>query len=234
MLVALTAGQAFGSVVFFDGTFASANWSEVNILGPGNGSLSFVSTQQQPVGGNPTFWRQVTISLDAQAPFTAIFNLNLNATAFYNPSTQGAITVVDYSEDSIALNDVGNVQASGLLVLQGGSYYIQRNPTLVMPFSSFSNWAPNSAPGLLASDLWEVDLAGQVDPTSNPDFSAAGGVMQLGFYRGSSSGFATGVSVREAGIDNWSVRIVPAPGAACTLALMGALGAARRRRSTRG
>jgi|GEM_PF-586922 len=232
-LIALATGQAIGSAVYFDGTFTPANWSEINIFGPGNGAQSFVSTQQLPNGGNPTFWRQITISLDAQAPNTAIFNLNLNANAFYNPATQGAITFIDYSEDSIALNDVGNVQSTGLVIVQGGRLYIQRNPVLVMPFVSFSNWAPNSAPGLIASDLWEVDLAGQLDPTSNPDFSAGGGVMQLGFWRGASSGFATSLSVREAGIDNWFVRIVPAPGAASVFALGATACAVRRRRPNR-
>jgi len=226
------APAANASVTYSDGVFNPSDWNELNIFGPGNGGGSNVAVSQIPVGGNPNQYRQIVITLDATLPGTSIFNLNINNNAFYNPATQGAVTFIDYSEDSIAFNDAGNVQGSGLLIIQNGALYVQRNPVLVMPFSSFSTWGANAAPGLLAPDLWEVTPSGLLDPTSNPDFSATGGVMQLGFWRGASSGNATFLGVREAGIDNWNVRIVPSPGSATVAVIAGGLLVSRRRRNT--
>lgn len=35
-----------------------------------------------------------------------------------------------------------------------------------------------------ATDLWEILSSGMLDSTSNPDYSASGGLMQFGFWRG--------------------------------------------------
>ena len=222
---------ANANVTYFDGVFNPSDWNTLNIFSPGNGPGSNVANSQILVGGNPNQFRLNVITLDALLPNTAIFNLNINNNAFYDPATQGAITYIDYSEDSIAFNDAGNVQGSGLLIIQNGVHYVQRNPVLVMPFAQFSNWGANPAPGLVASDLWEVDFAGMLDPAANPDSPASGGVMQLGYWRGASSGGGTFLSVREAGIDNWRVHIVPTPGTAAVGLIAGTLLAARRRRA---
>ena len=225
------ASLANASVTYFDGVFNPSDWNDFTILGPGNGFSSGVTVAQLPFGGNPGSYRQIDIVLDAQLPGAAVTSLNINNNAFYNPVTQGAISFIDYSEDSLAVLGGGNVQGTGLLIVQNGNYFVQRNPVLVMPFSSHSSWAPNAAPGLVASDLWELLPSGLLDSTSNPDFSAAGGIMQLGFWRGvSSGGFSGGVDNRHAAIDNWRVRIVPTPGTAAVGLIAGTLLAARRRR----
>ncbi len=230
LVLAASAGMAAASASYFDGVFNPWDWNEItftNSIGVGSTSSAF----QMLVGGNLDEYRQVNLGLVASAPGGAVFSLNVNANAFYNPGTQGAITFIDYSEDSINLLDnSGDGQGSGLLVIQNGTIYIQRNPILVMPHPAFSLWAQNAAPGLVAGDLWEIMPNGFLDSTSNPDFSAAGGVMQLGFWRGASSGNAVGDFSRLAGIDNWSVRIVPTPGALLMLAPAGLLTCSRRRR----
>ena len=160
----------------------------------------------------------------------AIFGFHMNTTAFYNPNTQGAITSIQYAEDSINFisNTIipGNGQGTGLAILQGGTYYRLSTPALVMPFTSFSNWAPNSAGSITASDMWEVTPSGTVNPFSNPDFSASGAIMQLGFWRGNSG---NGSYNTDCGIDNWNVHILPSPGSAALLGLGGLLAARRRR-----
>jgi hypothetical protein len=78
--------------------------------------------------------------------------------------------------------------------------------------------------------MWELTSTGVLIASSNPDFSASGGIMQFGFWRGASSGNFVGTDFRDAGIDNWHVEIVPTPGSASLLLTAGLVGAKRRRR----
>jgi hypothetical protein len=225
------AGAAPASTVFTDGIFNNADWSLTTITNPA-GAGSTVGANQIATGGNPNQYRIVFHTLQITAPNSLVVGVHMNALSFYNPSTQGAISTINYSEDSINLiNQGGGGQATGLAIIQGGNIYVQRNPILTMPFSGFSTWTANPAPGLVASDLYLIDNAGNFFAGSNPDFSASGGPMQFGFYRGNSSGnVSSGSFITEAGIDNWRVEIVPAPGVAGLMGL-GALVATRRRRA---
>lgn len=215
---------------YFDGVFNDPDWTLTTITNAG-GAGSSVQAFQMPFGGNGGTYRIIRNNLSVSAIDSRVFGVHMNVNAFYNPSTQGAVTSINYSEDSKNfLNQGGNGQGSGLAIIQSGNIYILRNPILVMPFSGYSNWAPNSAPGIVASDLWLLDNAGNVFAGQNPDFSASGGVMQFGFWRGNSSGtISSGTFNTECGIDNWHVQVVPAPGAAALLGIAGLLGARRRR-----
>ena len=152
----------------------------------------------------------------------------MNNTAFYTPSSQGAITFINYSEDSINFMpaQAGNGQGTGLVINQNGINYILRNPLLVMPAVGFTTWNPNNAPSILAADMWELTNTGILISTSNPDYSASGTIMQLGFWRGNSANQNINT---DCGIDNWHVDIVPTPGSLALVGL-GGLVAARRRR----
>lgn len=230
---AAAAGSVQAAASFFDGVFNNSDWS-LTVLTNATGTGSTAQGFQVLAGGNPNEYRRVRHQLVVTGqPFNgAVHSLHLNNNAFYTPSTQGAISYIDYKEDSInfvpATVVPGNGQGSGLLILQSGKYYRQQNPLLVMPYSGYSNWTANPAPGLLAADFAEVTLAGIVNGGSNPDFSAAGSIMQLGFYRGNSGN--TGYNT-DCGIDNWSVNIVPEP-ATMGLVALGALAALKRRRAT--
>ncbi len=219
------------ATTYFDGVFNNSDWS-LTVVTNATGTGSTAQGFQVTTGGNPNEYREVRHQLFVTgSPYNgAVFSLHLNNNAFYTPSTQGAISYIDYSEDSINfIPDTivpGDGQSAGLLILQNGKYYRQQNPLLIMPYSGYSTWTANPAPGLLAADFAEVTLAGVVNPGSNPDFSATGSIMQLGFHRGNSgnSGYET-----DCGIDNWYVNIVPEPASAGLLA-MGGLLALRRRR----
>ena len=224
-------GSAQASTSFFDGVFNNSDWS-LTVLTNATGTGSTAQGFQVTTGGNLNEYREIRHQLVVTGPpyNGAVFSFHLKNNAFYTPSTQGAISYIDYSEDSINfVPDTivpGNGQASGLLILQNGKYYRQNNPLLVMPYSGYSTWTANPAPGLLAADFAEVSLAGIVNAGSNPDFSATGSIMQLGFHRGNSGngGYDT-----DCGIDNWSVNIVPEPASAGLLALGGLLALSRRR-----
>jgi hypothetical protein len=218
------------AVVFFDGVFNNSDWTLTTITNAG-GAGSFANGFQMPVGGNPNQYRIIRNSLSINGANSLLVGVHMNNFAFYNPGS-GAITQINYSEDSKNfVNQGGNGQGSGCVIVQGGRTYLQRNPILVMPFSSFSNWGANPAPGLVASDFWEIDIAGNLFAGNNPDFSISGGVMQFGFYRGNSSGtLSSGVFNSECGIDNWRVDVVPSPSGAAALAGAGLLAMRRRRR----
>ncbi len=221
------AASSASAVVFFDGIFNNADWTLtqlVNINGAGSASqgLQFLT------GGNPNEYRRVRHQLNVVTPTAALHSFHFNVTASYTPFSQGAITSIDYSEDSINFSSqAGNGQGTGLAILQGGRYYRQFTPSLVMPFSSYSNWNANTALGLTAASFLEVDINGNL-LANVPNFTATGTIMQLGFYRGNSN---NGNINTDCGIDNWNVKInaVPAPGAAAVLGL-GAITAVRRRR----
>lgn len=221
------ASSASAVVTFFDGVFNNADWTltqRVNTNGAGSASqgLQFLT------GGNPNEYRRIRHQLVVSSPTGILHSLHINVTASYTPSSQGAITSIDYSEDSINfLNAPGNGQGTGLAILQNGRFYRQSTPSLVMPFSTYANWNSNTALGLTAASFWEVDINGNV-LANVPDFTATGSIMQLGFYRGNSN---NGSINTDCGIDNWNVHInnVPTPGAAAVLGL-GGLSVLRRRR----
>lgn len=229
LAAAALSAPASAVIVFNDGVFNPPDWSLTTITNAA-GVGSTVSPFQQLTGGNPNQFRRIRHNLVVgTAGNGAVVGVHLNALSFYNPSS-GAIASINYSEDSINfINQGGNGQGSGLAIFQSGRYYIQRTPILIMPYAGFSTWTANAAPGLIASNLWEIDLAGNLFPGNNPDFSVSGGVMQFGFWRGNS---ANQNIQTDCGIDNWHVEITqtPAPGAAA-LAGMGGLIALRRRRA---
>lgn len=216
-------------VVFSDGVFAPASWNASTVTNAA-GVGSTTAETQFLAGGNPAEYRRIEIGLNAIAPGGSVFSLNFNANAFYDPTTQGPVSSINYSEDARNFQPSagGDIQGGGLLIVQGGSIFVQRTPLFVVPNPGFADWAAQGAT-LLATDLWELTPTGLLDSSTNPDFSATGGVMQLGFWRGGSSGNFVGTDFRDAGIDNWRVVVVPAPAGAGLLAVA-SLAALRRRR----
>ncbi|MEQ9455521.1 MAG: hypothetical protein RLN76_13130 [Phycisphaeraceae bacterium] len=224
------------ATIFSDGVFNNGDWTASTVTNAG-GAGSTTSEFQVLTGGSPNEYREIHTNLNASVAGGAVLSLNLRNAATYNPNTQGAISTIDYSEDSLNISQLGNGHATGLLIQQGGLTFVLRNPILAMAQPTFNTWSANAAPGLVALDLWEIDNAGILNSTSNPDFSTAGGVMQFGFYRGVSSGNFTGQETRRTGIDNWRVQIneaddgtvIPSP-AAAPAGLLGLIGVATLRR----
>lgn len=221
------ASPSHASTVFFDGIFANPDWTMSIAPNPGPSSANAF---QVLTGGNPNEFRRIQHNLNTSTGNFNLFSLHYNVvpTNTYTPASQGAITSINYSEDSIVFSAPSSSagQVTGLLIAQGGRTYIQRIPLLVAPVST--TWVPNAA-SLTASSLYEINTTtGALSPTSNPDFSLSGSTMSFGFYRGN-SGFTSYQT--DGGIDNWRVEIIPAPStAAAPLALGGMLALKRRRR----
>ncbi len=227
--LAVSLAHNANAAVYFDLNLAVPDWSVTMITNANAAGSSFSSTAPL-IGGAPGQHRLIAHNLIATGPNATMATMHMRNGAFYNPATQGAITSIYYAEDSINFvgGQAGDGQGSGMAILQNGSFYMMRTSIITMPFITHSNWVSAGVSGLVATDFWEFDNAGNLISSSNPDFSATGSVMQLGFWRGNSS---NGNINTEAGLDNWyvDIRAVPAPG---TLALLGltTLATTRRRR----
>lgn len=220
MTTALPHAAMAQTIMISDGVFAPSDWTLLQIDVGGNGS--FTTANQVLTGGNPNEHRRVFTSVAANAN-DAVWGLHIYTPASYDPSIQGAVTSVCYSEDAILFAGGGSGQATGMVIEQASRYYV--GPAHVTPFAL---WTAVADPVLLTSNFREIDLStGVLNFGSNPDFSAAGSAMSFGFFRANSTN--GGAYTRDGGIDNWSVCVVPAPGCLALLGLGGALAIRRRR-----
>lgn len=224
------------AIVFSDSTFADSDW-DLTVFSYEFGGVT--TATQVLTGGDTGAYREVTITLNAPTTEpSAITGFHRKIGASYDPSIQGAVASIDYSESSILLDGHGNGQTLGAAILQDGKVY----RTLGL-FSPDFFWVPKQLNGLQASDFAEVLTVGivgggkvtTVDPNSNPDFSASGSVFEVGFVRSdrATAGFPNPITLRG-GIDNWQFSITPVPEPnASALALAAACLFCRRRLNKR-
>jgi hypothetical protein len=202
VLVALGASFAGSAraATFSDGAFVPADWTvttEVLNLG------GTVNPSQVGSGGNPTAFRQIDDVLNSTGggPFSnSVFGFHARVAALWNPAVDGPIVSLDYSEDAYRFAGSG-VQANGIALRQGGVIYY--GPGSVTPATT-GVWQPYAWAGLVASNFDALAPGVQ-----NPDFSAAGGTIQFGFFRANSTSTGGGGGTASGGIDNWSVTIHP-------------------------
>ena len=139
----------------------------------------------------------------------------------YNPASSGAISSIDFQidyqcGDSVAAITCQNAgEAFGPALVQSGRYFVANGPAKVTNVTSA--WTRYSVGSLQAGDFHEITVTGTgpgqvitINPTSNPDFSAAASSVQCGFYTGNAT--SGGTYAQQAGYDNWSCTITPAQG----------------------
>jgi hypothetical protein len=193
--------SATPGVVFEDGEFQAADWlvtpfADSNVPAPGH------IEERMATGGNPGAFRKMVFQIAQQAGAGRVLYTSLLAT--YDPQTQGAIYVIDYSEDSISLqaNELTFTE-SAMLLEQGGRRYIAnlRDFPPIIPV----NWsAVESSSSLRAQDFNLIDGPACQTGESCPDFSAIGSPMRFGYWRISFG--SQGDSIAH-GIDNWRVTV---------------------------
>lgn len=212
-LVTITGGGTFAQamgrlvvssvpgLVFEDGEFQVADWLVTPFALPGRPAPGHAE-DRMATGGNPDAFLKMTYT---QAPQTGASHvLYTSLVASYDPQTQGAVNVIDYAEDGIALqpNTLTYTQ-SAMLLEQGGRRYIA-NPqdlTDMLP----TRWsAIESRSSLLPQDFSLFDGPACTAGESCPDFSAAGLPMRFGFSRVS---FGSPGDTIAHGIDNWKVTV---------------------------
>lgn len=228
----LCASSLAASVVFVgtsssDFALPSVEWTNV-----GTGAVTTATILDNPVQGD--FAYEVTISgtTAPQAVGRAFF-----FPTTYDPSIQGAISSINWTieQDAVDATDIF-AQGIALMLRQGGEFYRtagDRDPVADGVFVDFS------ATGITANTFAHVGFDGFFLP-GKPDFSASGGIIEVGLAGGfSTSGLFTPAQQE---VQNFSVTInildtsaVPEPSTAVLatlgLSLLGIIAWRRHRRS---
>jgi hypothetical protein len=190
-------------IAFQDGNFMPGDWivaanAEPTVNGPAR------SERQAASGGNPDSFQEMTYAMSAGPSTLRVFYAKSSAT--YVPTLQGAIYVIDFSEDCIA-SSAGTsnyVVASNLLIEQGGRRYKSAGDY----YCSSPTWSgmPQRF-SLAATDFVQIDGLVCGDGEACPDFSVSAKPLRFGFVRDAAvpARFAAGTIVH--GIDNWKVTV---------------------------
>jgi hypothetical protein len=206
---AVTLGSTFGfltvssqpPVVLQDSEFAPADWLATAQLLPATSGPTHVEDQVISAG-SPGAWRRSTLVMTPGPSRMTLFNTYLGAS--YDPATQGAVRVVEFSLDCQALP--GALGVGPLLLLeQGRRHYIAGGPILC----GASTWSHATLiPGSFqAGDFFQFDGPACAVGESCPDFSATGPVIRFGYFNDNqgTAGFAGAAG--GLGVDNWKVSV---------------------------
>jgi len=193
--------SATPGVVYEDGEFQAADWL-VAPFADSNAPAPVQTEERMATGGNPGAYRKMVFQLPQHAFAGRVFYTSLAAT--YDPQTQGAIYVIDYSEDGISLqaNELTFTE-SAMLLEQAGRRYIA-NIRDDLPYIPTDWSAVESSSSLRAQDFNLIDGRACQAGESCPDFSALGLPMRFGYWRISFG--VQGDSIAH-GIDNWKVTV---------------------------
>ncbi len=175
-------------VIIADSEFASADWTPIVTKTTGGASQS---VSQSGSGGNPGAYRAMIHSLPPNSNIVVVHEFLGTS---YDPSAQGAIATLDYTEDHKEFNPPFTGAAIGAkpALRQGGVWYI--GPDLT--FNGLS-WQSVNLTGLT-----QMDFSGAGG--SHPDFSVSGGAISFGFVRSNTNSSNTTSFNTTSGIDNWS------------------------------
>ncbi len=198
-IVAFLAVSSVPGVVFLDDEFLAANWLASPLPGD-TGALPTHLEQSLATGGNPGAFRKMTFQVPPGSGSARVFYSSLAST--YDPATQGAVYVIDYSEDCIDLppGPPGSTQSS-LLIEQGGRRFLSNTFDGCNAATWRTGWGRASlAPG----DFRLFDGPACATGETCPDFSASAAPMRFGYWRISFG--APGGSIAH-GIDNWKVTV---------------------------
>jgi hypothetical protein len=186
-----------GPVVFEDTEFLDADWS-LETLTVGRGGTA--SAGRRNTDGDPGAMRAVDIHVsepDLNAP-SAVYALQWQRLAVYDPRVQGAVLSVDYQED-LRRAAGSPEQSAALIARQGGQVYYA-----AAVGATETTWTRRTALSLSDQDFGPLGGAGPVRPI---DFSATGTPIEFGFLRANNAGAGTGALSTTGHIDNWSVTV---------------------------
>ena len=198
---AVLAVVSLPAIVFEDGTFAPADWTIAEDSSPATAGPTHAE-QQVGAGGHPGDYRSTTITLPPGVSEMIEFDEYQGAT--YDPASQGAIYLIDFTQDCLALPGA-LVAGPTLLMTQDGRRYIAGGPTSC----TTSAWSHATLiPGTFAAtDFALVDGPACATGAACPDFGANGLPIHFGFANSNrgTAGFAGGSG--GFGIDNWKVTV---------------------------
>ena len=194
-------------VVHQDGNFVGADWDlSVTVDPPVNGPTFEV--RRETAGGNPGAYRSVVYLLNAVPSTVQVFHLA--RAALYDPSLQGAIYTIDFSEDCLRLS-VDREPYTTPLLQQGPRRFVGNS--LHRRSCVPNQWdATAIRRSMNEADFVQVDGPPCPGGQTCPDFSAGGQPIALGLMSAarltSSSSLAPGaVATFAHGFDNWKVTV---------------------------
>lgn len=200
---ARVAVSSMPGVVFQQGDFPLADWAVTSVADPAlNGPTH--TEAQATLGGNPGGFRSL-VHVMSPGP-SALRVLHALPLASYDPALQGAIYVIDYTEDCIrpTSNPSSLVLDSGLLLEQAGRRYT----TAATSYCASAQWftmAPSTS--LAAADFVLLDGPACGVGESCPDFAFTAAPLRFGFVRHSALAAGQSAVSIEHGIDNWKATV---------------------------
>lgn len=209
-VVLLLAHLALADVVFSDPNFEDVDW-ELTVFEDGPGG-TITAIQMKP--GNPGGYREVRHDLQDSSSVhgpSRVAGLHLLSGAAYDPTAEGPIATLDYSQDALGIEIFGAGMRTQPLIRQAGKAYVATGWLVDQPV-----WTTFSLSGLTATDFVLLPPDLDVDPSVHPDFSESGALLSLGFATSNSTGPTGSVGVMSViGIDNWRISIHPDELAIC-------------------
>lgn len=189
-------------IVFQDGEFLPSDWLVSEIAEPPqNGSTHTES--REPAGGHPDAYRAMVHDMSA-AP-SSLSVLQVWTSASYDPTTRGAIYVIDYAEDCL-VPDAGTSNLAPdarMLIEQAGRRYVANTPH----YCAWTQWAALPTQSSLGvQDFVQIDGPACSSGASCLDFSASAPPLRFGFARTVQRHAGGPVTVSH-GIDNWTVTV---------------------------
>ena len=233
-LLLVTVSAPGFATTFTDSTFNLSNYSQTTYSNNFAAAGATATVSQNTSFGNPAPSQQLDIIWTVDTTF-AYYDGLINNTFVYNPSTSGAISSINFSQDKyVTFTDgvvaLSNISGSALLE-QGGNFYLD---TITGPSLVKGTWQNISASGLTASSFCLYSFTTNTQNcTQNPNFSATGGVIDFGFRTGLGYTNALGTGSFDSYSDNLSYTVTPTPEPSNLLlfgtGLIGMVGAARRK-----
>lgn len=189
-------------LVFRDGEFAIGDWLVSTAAGTSPGPPAH-SEEQAASGGNPGAFRKMSYQMGQGVGSVRVFHALTTAT--YDPATQGAIHVIDTTEDCIVPS---NPQAMALIesspvIEQAGRRYIA-NDAAHCQSATWTASTPRASLG--PSDFRLVDGPPCGVGESCPDLSAGGAPLRFGYMRHALVTVIPPTPVVD-GIDNWTLTV---------------------------
>ena len=199
--IARLAVSPLPGISFRDPDFELADWMVSSLAGVQPSAL-VLTVERVSEGGHPGSYLNMVFVLplqpsDLQYPSVAF----AKTSALYDPRTQGAAYVIDYSEDCLMpRHDFYTSNSTSLLLEQAGRAYEGGRTTC-----QSGAWEAAARAALRAEDFKLVEGPACGDGESCPDFSSSGPPMRFGFRRYTDPS-PIGTPITHA-IDNWSVTV---------------------------
>ncbi|MGB5703763.1 MAG: hypothetical protein WBM48_13165, partial [Polyangiales bacterium] len=192
-----------GALELVDSEFLDGDWDIAFVSQTDGSSIEQEAARQASGGTDGGPFRQMTHAIQ---PATGCQNMSCSLVVYhessltYDPSQEGAIAFIDYSESQRVIEPAFSGAAVGwaFYVEQDGTRYFARGAE-----TSFNNttWRTNSICGITPADFTPDGL----------DFSAGGGPITLGYTRSNTNTSTTNISTNVHGIDEFKVVIVKEP-----------------------